>query len=45
MYHAMNTPFKGKLEKLSWVQARSDIENVNPEFAKIIDDLNPGDDH
>lgn len=36
---------KGRLEKLTWKQVRKDVAKVNPEFAKVIDELSPGDDH
>lgn len=38
----MSLSFKGSAEKLSWKQARADVAKVNPEFAKLIDELNPG---
>lgn len=37
--------FKGKLEKLTWKQVRHEVAAVNPVFAKIIDDLSPGDNY
>lgn len=39
----MTLSFKGKLEKLTWKQVRDDVAKVNPEFAKIVDELSPGD--
>lgn len=38
----MTIPFKGNLEKLTWKQVRQDVAKVNQEFAKIIDELEPG---
>lgn len=36
---------KGKLEKLVWKDIRSEVQAVNPELAKIIDELNPSSKH
>ena len=41
----MGVVFKGSTEKLTWKQARESVAAVNPEFARIIDQLNPGDRH
>lgn len=41
----MSVSFKGSLEKLSWQQARKAVTEVNPDFAKIIDELNPSENH
>jgi hypothetical protein len=38
----MGKILQGSLEKLTWNQVRSEVAAVNPEFAKIIDELNPG---
>lgn len=41
----MTISFKGNLEKLSWKQVRDDVIKVNPDFAAIIDELDPNDEH
>ncbi len=38
----MSLAFKGKLEIQTWDQVREQVAKVNPEFARIIDRLNPG---
>lgn len=41
----MSVSFKGCLQKITWEQARSQVADVNPDFCKIIDELNPDDSH
>lgn len=36
---------KGRLEVLTWEKVRKQVAEIKPDFAKIIDDTNPGDDH
>lgn len=36
---------KGKLETLAWSEARPEIQKFNPTLAKLIDELDPGEDH
>ncbi len=36
---------KGSSEKVTWKQVREQVQIVNPEFAAIIDEMSPGDDH
>ncbi|MCW5589693.1 MAG: hypothetical protein KIT27_08540 [Legionellales bacterium] len=37
--------FKGKAEKLTWKDIRENVFHVNPEFAAIIDEVSPDDNH
>jgi hypothetical protein len=39
----MELSFKGTLEKLTWKQIRKEVAEVNPKFAKLIDELSPSD--
>ncbi|HVV68583.1 MAG TPA: hypothetical protein VHE99_06085 [Gammaproteobacteria bacterium] len=41
----MSLAFKGKLEVQTWDQVREDVAKVNPEFARIIDEINPDKKH
>lgn len=41
----MAEPSKGHLEKVTWKQVRKEVAKLNPELAKIIDELSPSDDH
>jgi hypothetical protein len=38
----MSISFKGNVQKLTWAEAREEVAAVNPELAKLIDELNPG---
>jgi hypothetical protein len=38
----MGISFKGSFEQVTWGQVRNEVAEVNREFARIIDDLNPG---
>ena len=33
------------IEELTWAQARADVQKVNPDLAKIIDEIDPGDEY
>jgi len=39
----MENPNRGILEQVTWQQMRESVVKVNPDFAKVIDELNPGD--
>lgn len=39
----MSIQFKGKLEKVTWNQVRAEVSKINPEFAAIIDEIDPSD--
>lgn len=39
----MSIQFKGKLEKVTWNQVRAEVAKINPEFAAIIDEIDPSD--
>ena len=41
----MSIVFKGTSQKQTWSEVREDVQQVNPEFAALIDALSPDDNH